>query len=567
MLGEVTDSVTGVPIARARVSVMFKSDTRYESMETVTDSEGRFVLSHLPAGEYQLSIRKSGYLMSTAGERGPTLRGKAASKIQVVADQQQRVHVALVPQAILLGRVLAPDGEPLEGARVSLQRAPQLGRRRRPADAENHENSVDTNDAGEFRIPRVEPGSYVLRVLARHASFDSSSSRVPAPTYYPGVTSLAAAVPIDVARGATIAGLDVVLQEVETTTISGTVVDRRGQPVDGDSVQVWEVGNGLRVPVTPQGDERGDIRSGRFQLRVPVGEYELTAERSSGGFTGGVSFDPMQFAGKTLPTKEEIMALVAAAEREERERAGYGAVRVSVGADGLTDVTLQLEPLQVMSGRFVFEGRTPALEDFMYAQFACGDRMTGYAPLPDGAFELTVRPGTCTPTVMTPPGWSLKTVQIGGVDVTHRTLTLEGGKPVGDVRVLLTDRRNELSFTVVDQRGVSTTEFVAVVFPVDDSLWSLTQNIELYVPRLTTAVRPPRSDPRAFMRGPHSDYSLPLGGLAPGDYYAIALDDGTWEDLTDPATLERLAEKAVKFQIREGEIRAIELRRAARADF
>jgi 5-hydroxyisourate hydrolase-like protein (transthyretin family) len=575
--GDVVDAVTGAPVARARVSVMASVDRSPHSLETSTDAEGRFDLSSLPAGDYLLFATKFGYLPGSTIRRGPTLRASENTRIHVTDGQPQRVRMALQPASLLLGRVLTADGEPVEGARVTLWRAASGGAKAHPVDNVMSE----TNDAGEFRLSRIEAGSYFLLVhSSSYTARRDGTTRVP--TYYPAATSVADAVPIEVAQGATVTGLEIVVQDVKTATITGIVLDPRGIPLRSGDVKVAAERDGTRVPISLSGNARGDIQSdGTFQITLPPGDYWLSASTPESGGIGSISVGP-EGVGKPMPTPEEMVAIMVQVQREELSRRASVSRLVSVGVEGLSEVTLQLqhEPPVMVSGRFVFEGRAPdpmsrliASVDLLVAK---GDEWSETRsrslPQPNGAFEIAASPGTCLPRVITPAGWALKAIQADGVDITQRTLTLEAGRPVRDLRVIFTDQRNALSFQVVDPRGASTTEYVAIVFPTEERLWPAKANLRLYVPSATNAPRqrtPLDNLPEGLDMGlgARGDYSKPLGGLPPGDYYAIAIDDGTWDEVTDPAVLRRLAEKATRFQIREGESRFLELTRAVRAAF
>src|SRR5262245_16569535 len=87
------------------------------------------------------------------------------------------------------------------------------------------QNQSSTNDLGEFRLARLEPGNYVLFVAPRRdamVGFDEPlvdgrpSDQTPAqplPTYFPSALSLDQAQPIAVARGESISGIEVTLSE------------------------------------------------------------------------------------------------------------------------------------------------------------------------------------------------------------------------------------------------------------------------------------------------------------------------------------------------------------------
>jgi hypothetical protein len=150
-----------------------------------------------------------------------------------------------------------------------------------------------------------------------------------------------------------------------------------------------------------------------------------------------------------------------------------------------------------------------------------------------------------------PAGWMLKSVTVGGVDVTDVPLSF--GSPdqsLGDVEVVLTSQVTELSGTVVDSRGDVSTEYSLLVFPADRDRWY------------------PGS--RYFRRtGPGSGGTYSVRGLPPADYYVApvagwdVLKDGSdaWQD---PEFLESIALRATRATLAEGGRVAISARLIAR---
>ena len=63
-------------------------------------------------------------------------------------------------------------------------------------------------------------------------------------TYYPGTLDLRAARAVDVQSARTTSGMEFPLQSVPTYAVTGTVVDRKGDPVRGATVEIhgnWPV--------------------------------------------------------------------------------------------------------------------------------------------------------------------------------------------------------------------------------------------------------------------------------------------------------------------------------------
>jgi hypothetical protein len=59
---------------------------------------------------------------------------------------------------------------------------------------------------------------------------------------------------------------------------------------------------------------------------------------------------------------------------------------------------------------------------------------------------------------------------------------------------------------------------------------------------------------------PDQDGRFKISGLAPGDYYIVALDSLQSNQLTDPEFLESVRPKAKSFTLREGESHTVDLK-------
>ena len=311
---------------------------------------------------------------------------------------------------------------------------------------------------------------------------------------------------------------------------------------------------------TPASGSEDDLETdgGAFRLLLPPGEYWLTQvppdsddDEDTDGGSGSISGSEF----------------------------GFATVKVNVGAEALEGITLKLEPPLTIGGRFVFEGGPPSPDALMHARVqldatadGSGCQATGRTdpePSSDGTFELYASPGTCIPTATPPPGWYLKAIHLGGADVTRRVVTLEHGRSPGEMQVIFTDQRNELSFNVTDARGAATSEYVAIVFPTDESLWLMRQvlwhAVRLHVPSVDGGAA--AWGLAGLQLAGYSDFSVLPAGLIAGEYYAIAVDDAEWDDAIDPDVLRRLSRKAIRFEIGEGETRRLDLPRVDFAGF
>jgi hypothetical protein len=200
--GTVINWVTKAPIPRALVST---SDNR---LAMLTDGEGHFELT-MPqvntgvsgtsvfssvGGAYQgcsswLEARKPGYLDCIEPETG---------------SRDNDLTIALVPEALIHGRVSVDGSEPLSGTDVQLfYREVADGF---PRWMPRHE--VRTNSAGEFRFAELPAGEYKL--LTRERTDDDPVADAPGrmygypPVFYPGAADFASAETIHVSAGQTV---------------------------------------------------------------------------------------------------------------------------------------------------------------------------------------------------------------------------------------------------------------------------------------------------------------------------------------------------------------------------
>lgn len=151
--GRVVRADTGEPLRRVQVHVDEWSTADHSGpASTMTDAEGRYELTQLPAGRYLLKATRGGYVELTYGQRRPFERGRPLELEEGAV--LKNVDFALPPGGAVTGRVVEEMGEPVAQASVSLAR-------RRYIDGERQfvaERGGSTDDRGAFRIFGVAPG-------------------------------------------------------------------------------------------------------------------------------------------------------------------------------------------------------------------------------------------------------------------------------------------------------------------------------------------------------------------------------------------------------------------------
>ncbi len=273
--GQVVSAVTAEPVRKAVVrlsGVVESSDGRVEEIRE-TDGEGRFAFDGLGTGRYRVTASRDGFVDSGAGARG-----EAAVEVALgVGERREGVAVRLTPMAVIEGRVVDEDGDPLMGVRVEVLK-PAL----RGVDVEwVAAGEAMTDDRGEYRVTRLWPGRYLALTQRRLSRVTELAERfgvngqgpdwVYGATYYPSASRAGDAGVVSAEAGGETRGVDIEVRRQKAFRISGTVVRQAGV----GAVLAWErEGSGGRVI-----DRNLEPRESAFALRgMTPGSYTLYAE-------------------------------------------------------------------------------------------------------------------------------------------------------------------------------------------------------------------------------------------------------------------------------------------------
>src|SRR5215471_9878565 len=159
--GRIVAGETGTPVRRAQVRI---SGPDIGSKTALTDNQGRYEFRDLPAGRFNVSVSKSGYVTMQYGQNRPFEPGKP---IDLVDTQvMEKLDVALPRGGVIAGRVGDEAGEAVAEADVTAMRMQfQNGKRRLVPTGRN----AQTNDLGQFRIYGLPPGEYYVSASYRSA--------------------------------------------------------------------------------------------------------------------------------------------------------------------------------------------------------------------------------------------------------------------------------------------------------------------------------------------------------------------------------------------------------------
>jgi len=550
--GRVLAGDTGTVLRRAQVRI---SSPDIGMKTTLTDTQGRFEFKDLPAGRFNVSVSKSGYVSMQYGQSRPFEPGRPIELTD--AQLMDKADVALPRGSVLAGRVVDEFGESVAEADVTAMRMQfQNGKRRLVPSGRN----ASTNDLGQFRIYGLPPGEYYVSATLRNmttmmldmavaggvASPSSGSAQTSgyASTYYPSTPNPGEAQRVAVAVGQELASVDIQLQPVKLARITGMAVGSDGKPMSGAMVMLMP---SMRDALMfgPGGTSRTD-KDGNFTLNgVTPGEYSLQVQSMGGMFQTTAGGNVMAFA---FATSDGPGGQPAGGPQQQRE---FGAATLNVAGEDISGLLITGSRGAKASGTITFGGGVKP-EGLTTMRVTSPTTDADNNPMPTfgaaqvketGAFEIDSLVGGHTFRIGNlPRGWVLKRVTFNGEDVTDRGMEFKAGQDVEGIEIELTNKTTAISGSVGGTNGTPLKDYTVVVFAQDPDKWTLPQN------RWMASARP---DQEGQFR---------LNNLPPGQYYAVAVEyvaQGEWQD---PAWLDRQSKSAAKFTLDEGGSKTLDLK-------
>jgi protocatechuate 3,4-dioxygenase beta subunit len=549
--GRVLAGDAGSALRRAQVRV---TSPDIGTKTALTDSQGRFEFRDLPAGRFNVSVSKSGFVTMQYGQSRPFEPGRP---IELTDGQvMDKADVALPRGSVLAGRVVDEFGEAVAEADVTAMRMQfQNGKRRLVPSGRN----ANTNDLGQFRIYGLPPGEYYVSATLRNMTtmmldmaaaggMVAGGSGSPqtsgyASTYYPSTPNPGEAQRVAVAVGQELSSVDIQLQPVKLARITGMALGSDGKPMAGAMVMLMPSMRDAMM-FGPGGTSRTD-KDGNFTLTgVTPGEYSLQVQSTGGIFQSTAGGNVMAFAFAT----SDGPAGGASQGPQQRE---FGIATVNVAGEDITGLLITGTRGAKASGTVTFLGGVKP-------EGAAAMRVTSPTtdadnnPMPTfgaaqvketGAFEIDSLVGGHTFRIGNlPRGWVIKRVTFNGDDITDRGMEFKAGQDVEGIEIELTNKVTAITGSVAGTDGTALKDYTVVVFAGDQQKWTLPQN------RWMASARPDQEGQFRF------------NNLPPGEYYAIAVEyvaQGEWQD---PAWLERASKTATKFTLDEGGAKTLALK-------
>ena len=557
------------PIRRAMVNLTASDET---TQITMSDDDGRFMFANLPAGRFRLSAMKPGWITGYFGRR----MGRGTGTTIAIADGQRlTADVTMLRGAVIAGRIVDQFGQPQAGVRPVVMELRTVGGERALTAARGAVSPTQssTDDRGEYRIYGLLPGTYVVSATpppgpvltaarlttadeirwARQAASSAGSPAPPppagppvgmAPVFYPGTSDASVATPIVLEAGAERTGIDFAMIPVPMAKVDGVVTRSDGQPAQG--VQLTIASAELISNPYDSTTSRAVVSQGRFSFpAVRPGQYRITARAST-----------RPAAPPQPPAAPPARPAVAESSLDL-----YAIADVTVNGRDIDNLMLSLQPATTISGRIVFEGTTlatplPARTLVTLTRPSTGAQALGgtaewyRGAVQPGTFSIAgVMPGRYvfnaqanTATIAGTQAWILKSIVIGGRDITDEVLEVRPADQLTDAVVTFADRGAEIAGTIFDSAGRPAPGFYVVVFPAERSAWRMPSR----------RFRPPSL--------PSTDGKFLVAGLPPGEYYIAALTEVDEVDIVDQMFLEQVAAAAIKVTLKEGEKKVQDLK-------
>jgi hypothetical protein len=498
------------------------SNERQSSYEATTDAEGRFEILGVKPGRYRLWASHEGYVTASYGDQ----RSRRRSPPIILEEGQQlrNAVIRLKPTAVIVGRVVDEDGEAVVEAEVTMSvRNP--GTIRGLMD----EQSVRTNDLGEYRIFRVNPGKYYLsaRPPDRYADWNNTTSddeseeqgkeknnEIPiyAPVFYPGTTDGEQANRLEIKAGDEIR-VDFTLTRVRAYRIRGRVL--------GSSLKTGEP---LVVVVAARNARRMDQQAGRVRKD---GSYEIYP---------------------VLPGSYRL-AVSSAADTYNPLLQNF-AKRIEVTNSDLENVDIAFAPGAKIDikGRLTLDENSPTrLDHFILRLLPVDSEDDDFWPghavqvKHDGTFSFQqVPPGTYSIQVMGGRNreYYVKSGRYGNRELAHSEFTVtEASSPRLDL--VLSSATARMEGVVVDDKDKPVSGASVVAVPIRKF-----KNLQYwYVDSVTDQ---------------NGRFVVPR--LKPDDYRFVAFEDAEYRDSLDPNALEKIEGASVRAQAKAGVNAAIKLK-------
>ena len=508
--GQVIHDPGGQPLKKANIELHPEDKETGTSYKTITDVEGRFKLEKVDPGNYTLTLQRNGFLESGKRHTSHTLTLQPGQEIKDIVLRMQ-------PAAVIAGKILDNDGDPLPGVRVVILKygasSPERGT----------VGGGYTDDLGEFRAGSLRPGRYLVEAILSSYSDEPEAKKTeetkepaPYPTYYPGTVDKSQAAPLELHAGDEVP-ISITLAYGQAHRVRGTIVglpELTGSDI-GMSIRPKDrsLGQSDQFTVTVKSD-------GSFETpKLLPGEYRVMFFKMDG------SDVHLYQAAQIIEVKDTDLDNVRLSSESDSE------VRGQFRTEKGEKLNWPLMSLTLDSGE-----KDPEL-DFNWpgpstrGQFK-SDGSFDMKKVPPGKYRVTFN--SDTPAAQ---GYYIKSASLGGRDVTDSGFSVAGGTWSLDV-VLSSEGATIEGSVVVDEKDKAVQDAVVVALP-----------------------DPEHRNRRDLFKKASTDQHghFVLRGVRPGAYMVLAFDE-LEEDYRDPDVIKPYEDRGQTMRVDKTERKGVLLK-------
>ncbi len=508
--GTVLKEPTSEPIKKATIELITENQQEGGNYTAVSDQDGHFQIEGIEPGRYRLFAERTGYI-----EVEKKQHRSSGVVLSFEAGQQLKDFlIRMLPAAVVTGRVVDQDGDPMPSVGITVSRKSYSSGRQHWESA----GSERTNDVGEFRIGDLLPGRYFISAspppdfqsLATPPKEAGQTNAKPemayVTTYYPATTDRSQAAEIEL-RASEESPVNFTLVPSPTFRIRGTVSNLSA---DADAaVTLYSHEFNLVSSMTEVG------KNGVFELRgVVPGSYTVVATALS-----GESAQSARQSVELATSNVEGLRLVPVPGTSVK-----GRLRTEgVGHVDLSQFLLLLHSEDDDNNSF----NTIPLQDARVKK----DGSFEWKGVPSGKYDIQLATETAAGA-----DYFLKSLVVGERNIPDATLTVSS-TPLS-LDLIVSPKGGSIEGTAVDEKNQAVANAVVVAIPE-----SRYRN------------RPDRY--HKAVTDQHGRFNL--RGLNPATYTLIAWDELDGDPYFDPQFLKNYESKATTVAIEEGSHRNVVL--------
>lgn len=465
--GRVFYADTGRAVRRASIMLLSEDGGGPGESGSVTDSEGFFQVKGVKAGTYYAMINAPGIVSPMAFADFSKSSDKDIfsqafmqfEKIVVNGLTDVDVQIPARRGGAIGGRVTYDDGDPAIGLRVEILRRsgdefwPIVSNLGAMLSMFGGGGAYQTDDRGVYRFPGLPPGDYKVKVTENISHNDGPSKTRDDPfisvltggsaifsIYYPDVMDGDNAQIVSIGAGAEQTEINVVIPNHKLYRIRGKIIAGPNKaPVKGAVVTLKRKGeSNLSIfnqmkggQLTASTDELGawDFKE------LPKGEYQVTVERTGGGYTEDMDGEAYAADGANAVTNSpSIMRVNARPAGPPPPRYAKKIQDISIDDNDVSDIVVELGPGATMSGSVAVENSRETPHGVVVSAIS----KSGEAATRDGVAEAVEgeRPV---------PGQAINTFRLENITVGMTILNIEVGEQKYYVKSAMLDGRDLLA--------------------------------------------------------------------------------------------------------------------------